>query len=378
MQWRRGCNIVSDVVVIRESYWRRVLPVLLLSFRAQWFFFVVPVFYLFGNWLMLSRLPKHGVAPVIGLLIDLLSFSLPVGMIVMLVMRLLQYALIEKPESPIRALGGELADLVRNPSRLINGLPVFAAMIFFNKAMVELKPAIPAIHPFDWDTTFMRLDRALHFGMDPWRLIQPVMGHDFITFAVNMAYNFWFVALFGAWFWFGFRKLADVTRTQFFLGYMIAWWVGGGLLAVAFSSAGPVYYGNIGLSPDPYAPLMAYIHDVNNRIPIWCLITQQLLWDGYTGHTDPLGISAFPSMHNASAILFALAFWKVWRPAGWFFAGYAVVILLGSVHLGWHYAVDGYAGLAIGAVAWWIAGYIARFLHRQPAMQQFNEGLAAL
>ena len=370
---------MSDVVIVRESYWRRVLPVLAQSFRAQWIFYVVPALYLASNWAMLSRLPKHGVAPVMGLLLDLLSFALPVGLIVMLVMRLLQYALIEKPESPIKALTGEVRALATSPSRLINALPVFAAMIFFNKAMVELKPAIPAIHPFDWDQTFMRLDRALHFGIEPWRLIQPFMGFDLVTFAVNMAYNFWFVALFGAWFWFGFRKEASVIRTQFFLGYMVAWWVGGGLLAVAFSSAGPVYYGAIGLSPDPFAPLMAYIHDVNGRIPIWCLLTQQLLWDGYTGHGgEALGISAFPSMHNASAILFALATWKISRPVGWFFLGYAAVILLGSVHLGWHYAVDGYAGIAIGVGAWWIAGYAARWFHSLAATRRYNEGLASL
>jgi hypothetical protein len=26
------------------------------------------------------------------------------------------------------------------------------------------------------------------------------------------------------------------------------------------------------------------------------------------------------------------------------------------VHLAWHYAVDGYAGIAIAATCWWLAG----------------------
>ncbi|MBI3674799.1 MAG: phosphatase PAP2 family protein, partial [Rhizobiales bacterium] len=197
-------------------------------------------------------------------------------------------------------------------------------------------------------------------------------------FIVNMAYNFWFVALFGAWFWFGFRKEASALRTRFFLAYMLTWWVGGGLLAVVFSSAGPVYYGAIGLTPDPFAPLMNYLHDVDSRLPIWSLKTQALLWDGYTGKLPPLGISAFPSMHNASAALFALATWRTSRPVGIFFAIYAAVILLGSVHLGWHYAVDGYAGIAIGVLGWWAAGPIARWVENLPMSRRYNQALASL
>lgn len=369
---------MREAAIPRRTTWRRTLSVLVLSFRAQWIFFVIPLLYLTTNWLMLSRLPSHGVAPVYGLLLDLLTFSLPVGFIVAILLRLFQYAMFEKPESPLRALGGETRDLLLRPARLVNALPVLVAMIAFNKGMVELKPAIPAINPFSWDRTFMGLDRTLHFGVDPWVLLQPLMGFDAVTWFINMAYNFWFVALFGAWFWFGFRKEASPVRTQFFVAYMLIWWVGGGLLAVAFSSAGPVYYGGIGLSPDPYTGLMAYLHDVDSRIPIWCLQTQQLLWNGYTGKVAALGISAFPSMHTGSAVLFALATSRVSRPVGLFFTVYAALILLGSVHLGWHYAVDGYAGIALGFLGWWAAGPIARWFGNLETTRRYNEGLASL
>jgi membrane-associated phospholipid phosphatase len=48
------------------------------------------------------------------------------------------------------------------------------------------------------------------------------------------------------------------------------------------------------------------------------------------------------------------------------------------VHLGWHYAVDGYAGLALAAACWWLAGFVARWHHTWPATQRLNESLAAL
>ena len=356
----------------------RILWLLVLSFRAQWFFFFIPVLYLFSNWLMLQRLPAHGQAPVLLVLLDLLSFALPVGLIVMVVLRLIQYALVIKPESPIKALGADIASLVMRPILLINALPVFAAMVFFNKAMIELKPAIPSINPFSWDQSFMQLDRWLHLGVDPWVFLQPLLGYDYVTFAINMAYNFWFVALFSAWFWFGFQRQAGELRTRFFLSYMLAWWLGGGLLAVIFSSAGPVYYDELGLSPDPYTGLFAYLNAADSRIPLWFLDTQQMLWDGYTGKIPAMGIAAFPSMHNASAVLFALAFRQVSKGLGWLFMGYAAVILLGSVHLGWHYAIDGYAGIAIAALSWWLAGHLARWFASRPATRRFNDGLAAL
>ncbi len=356
----------------------RILALFALSFRAQWFFFAIPVLYLFGNWLMMPELPQHGKAPVFLVLLDLLSFALPVGLIVMLIIRLIQYVLIVKPESPIKALGADIATLVMRPKLLINALPVFTAMVFFNKAMIELKPAIPAINPFSWDVTFMHWDRALHFGLDPWAILQPLLGYDYVTYAVNMAYNFWFVALFAAWFWFGFQKQANELRTRFFLSYMLAWWIGGGLLAVYFSSAGPVYYDELGLAPNPYTDLFAYLNAADTRIPLWFLDTQQMLWDGYTGKGPPLGISAMPSMHNASAVLFALAFARVSKRLGWFFMAYAVVILVGSVHLGWHYAIDGYAGVAVALFSWWLAGIMARWLGQLPALKRYNEGLAAL
>jgi hypothetical protein len=64
-------------------------------------------------------------------------------------------------------------------------------------------------------------------------------------------------------------------------------------------------------------------------------------------------------------VLYALVGWRTWKPLGVIFALYGVLILIGSVHLGWHYAIDGYASIIGVLVLWWAAGKIAS--ERKPA-----------
>ncbi|MGE3831068.1 MAG: phosphatase PAP2 family protein [Parvibaculaceae bacterium] len=346
------------------------------SFRAQWYFFVVPVLFLLFNEVVLFGVHRPVQASASALVMSIFTLTLPAALFALFIARLIQFACVIKPESPIRALIGDVKRLATSPARLANGLPVLVAMILFNKAVLELKPAIPLVKPFSWDVTFMELDRMLHFGVDPWRLLQPLLGHDAITFAFNLVYNFWFLALFGLWFWFGFKPDTSLLRLRFFISYMIGWFMGGGVLALYFSSAGPCYYSLIGLSPDPFQPLMAYLYDVNTRLPIWALDAQQLLWDGYTGKFQPVGISAFPSMHNTMATIFALVGWRMHKSLGIIFTAYAGLILVGSVHLGWHYAVDGYAGIVIALAAWWVAAPLARWAHGLAATQAWDAKLA--
>jgi TRAP-type C4-dicarboxylate transport system permease small subunit len=92
------------------------------------------------------------------------------------------------------------------------------------------------------------------------------------------------------------------------------------------------------------------------------LHVQELLWQGYvTGQAEVgRGISAMPSLHVATAFLVYLVGRRVHRALGLGFGIFAVLILLGSVHLGWHYAIDGYAGIAGAGLIWWASGLAVR------------------
>jgi PAP2 superfamily len=352
------------------------LKLLWLSFTAQWFMMVIPIVYLFTNFLLFERLPHHGVVLMMAVTIGVLLFGLPVGLFAILFVRLASY--LESGKRPSHELFREVADLIQNPSRIINAIPLIVALMFFNKALLELKIEIPVLHPFDWDVYFSNLDRQLHFGVDPWVVLQPLMGFDIVTTICNIFYGFWFFVMFGALLWFGFQKQASELRTRFFLAYMLLWFVGGGLMALEFSSAGPAFYGQLGLPHDPYIGLNKYLLELNGRIPVWSVSAQKLLWDGYTHIRQPIGISAFPSMHNGTAFLIAIAFRPVSKTLSNVLFGFAAVIFLSSIHLGWHYAVDGYASFGLALLCWWGARPAASFFHQTELMKRFNTELTMI
>jgi hypothetical protein len=88
------------------------------------------------------------------------------------------------------------------------------------------------------------------------------------------------------------------------------------------------------------------------------------------------GISAMPSVHNGLAVLFALAGWKISRPLGAFFGAYAVVIWVGSVHLGWHYGLDGLVAAALTCGIWVGAGRLADRFERPLFLSEGKPAIA--
>ena len=54
--------------------------------------------------------------------------------------------------------------------------------------------------------------------------------------------------------------------------------------------------------------------------------------------------------------------WKAGRAPGVLLTVFFLVILTGSVHLAWHYAVDGIAGCVVTALIWWLLPF---FLDRE-------------
>jgi hypothetical protein len=64
-------------------------------------------------------------------------------------------------------------------------------------------------------------------------------------------------------------------------------------------------------------------------------------------------------MHIAIAFWLALAVRAAFPKVQWAGWAYFALIWIGSVHLGWHYAVDGLAGTLGAALVWRAAPYLA-------------------
>lgn len=235
------------------------------------------------------------------------------------------------------------------------GLLVFALMIF---AYSTLKVRIPAILPFAWDEAFADWDRALFLGHDPWTLVTFLYGFPKIVSGLETLYSVWAGFLAGSFLiCFAMAARGQPTALRLPLALMLAWLIGGNILALALSSAGPCYYGLVVGGPDPFAAQMAQLQALPSGTVDATLDYQSMLWAVHAGDGFGLGgISAMPSMHCTTSLLFVCAFWhrKIWRVVAILFA---LVIWISSVLLAWHYALDGVLALPVAIGCWWLAGH---------------------
>ena len=245
------------------------------------------------------------------------------------------------------------------PERVANGVHALIATGIFAVGFTVIKANIPHALPFALDETLMRVDQALHFGTLPHEWLTPLLRSEVAIFSVNLVYNSWYFVLLGFFMWQGLLQPNTPLRQRYLLAYLLSWALGTLVLGTLLSSAGPCFYGRLVAGPDPYAGLMEQLAQASREYPVWALNTQDMLWQQYiAGKGEISGISAMPSMHVATSVLFLLcARSEGVRWLTWFCAVFAAMILLGSVLLGWHYAVDGYAGALVAIGCWKLAGW---------------------
>jgi len=267
----------------------------------------------------------------------------------------------DRPARPLRQLWREVRTTLATPQRVAHAIPMVAGMLLFGGTFTVIKTTIPYFTPFAWDATFEQWDRWLHGGVAPWQLLQPIFGWPIITHALDWLYDLWFYILSLIWAWQAFSQRDDRLRKQFFLTVLLGWILLGNVAAMLLSSAGPCFFSKLTGLPDPYQPLMSYLFfDVNNTHPIFAVEAQKILWHAYIQRalTVGAGISAMPSMHVALATLFVLVCWRIRRWLGIVMTIYAIIVMIASVHLAWHYAVDGYFGAAGMIAIWWFVGRV--------------------
>ena len=210
-----------------------------------------------------------------------------------------------------------------------------------------LKIMLPIADPFWADVLLADLD-SLVFGTDPWRLTHAALG--WATPFIDQIYVTWAPAKFAALLALLCAPPSEL-RSRSLLSYFLIVAMGA-LGQYSLSSAGPVFYSQLGLG-SRFAEL---------PIPPLVESARNYLWADYLrgGGNIASGISAFPSLHVAIALWVVLVLRSAYpglQIVGWIWFGF---ILVGSVHLGWHYVSDGlFASIAV-LLIWWLAPSLLR------------------
>lgn len=250
----------------------------------------------------------------------------------------------QKADRPLREIWRQL------PGRL--QLVVLPALVFpiFLASFTTAKLAIPLITGFRWDRYWADVDHAV-FGIDPWRLT-----HALLTADETRALAFFYTVIWGFGLAFSMSLVAICANrryvAQFFTAMMTTWFVAGFLGAYLLSSAGPVFAQlsdpELGVRFEALRRALAASLPPDNPL----LYTQKYLASaiGEKIAVRGGGISAMPSMHVAAATIFCLsARGRSWNALA---ALFLAATCLGSVHFGYHYAMDGVVGAMIAVGCW--------------------------
>lgn len=270
--------------------------------------------------------------------------------------------------SPIRSVAKAFSDRWRD-ERLFGLIWPIGLFLILMPTFNAFKQRILPDAGFALDPALAQIDRSL-FGTDPGIWLHDVIGSPAMTLFLDALYHSWFVPTTLGLCVVGLCA-GPRTRAQYVTAYVGVWILLGAIAAYLLPAAGPVFYLDV-VGPDGAAPFLA----VQDRMAatnvstafLTSLYNQQYLMANFGSPTLVMGggISAIPSVHNAMAVLFALAAFRWNAIAGLAFSLFALLIWIASIYLNWHYAIDGMVGAAGAAILWFGSGRLVDRLFRTP------------
>lgn len=277
---------------------------------------------------------------------------------------------VRRVEHPLSSLKSFVADRLGTPDRATGTIGPILLMPLLMGAFGTLKQMLPLVSPFGWDNVLAKVGPMLFGGFHSWQITHYVFGSPIATMILDRIYTGWILVVFLAVVVLALFA-APRLRARFFLAFGAGWLLLGVVTAYFLPSVGPCFAAAVGThAAADYVPLMARLQAIDAAgYRLDALHWQAVLWKAETNHHYgfALGVSAMPSMHNAISFLYVLAAARsrpIIRIASWLFA---VAILIGSIHLGWHYLIDGLTGWAGMALIWWGSGAFLAWSGYQPA-----------
>lgn len=278
----------------------------------------------------------------------------------------LDLAFRRKSARPLSTMLDDLRKQMNQPAALIARVSILVSWSTLLLFVAPFKNLIPHLRAYSLDPWLASADRSLFLGNDPWVLTHAAFGGVVGTAILQTLYNLWFGLLFLALIYLILRPELTAARARIAIAFPLCWMVIGSLAAVLLPSVGPCYYERL-LGLQDFAPLMARLLaldgelvDAGYRLGVHALAVQNDLWMLQERQLPFFGsgISAMPSMHVSMAVLLACAAAHINRTLAALLTANAVGIWIGSVHLGWHYALDGIVAAPLTLALWHLSSRI--------------------
>lgn len=273
----------------------------------------------------------------------------------------------ERRRGSSRSITDILRGFVR--SRVLPGrgawllLPLVSAVIA-GAAYNVFKQRVLPWSGYGRDSALAAIDRALLGGNDAWTLSHRLFPQAWITGAIDALYHPLFFPMTMGIAICTYLPLHSAARFRYTLGYTLLLAGPATIGSWLVPAVGPCFDAALH-GAERFVPLGELLAEQQGELgrPLGALDYQRKLVSLFASRSiaDGAGIAALPSIHNGLSTLFICFALHLRRTLAWLLVPYAAIVLLGSVHLGWHYGIDGIVGIALAIGTWWATGPIARW-----------------